>query len=245
MNCVYTLCEIRPMETMGDRLKSAREKLYPSARKAATKHNWPPSTYAAHENGQNEFGPEEARRYSKAFKTKASWLLTGESEPGIAAVEAEQPYDDRPDGGIVEIDVRAGLGGGGTDEGLGTRVQGDYADPVKPEAWRFPARFMREEIRAPESRVIVIETTGDSMTPTILSGDRVIVDTGHTIPSPDGIYAIRDQYGFIVVKRLQVLRKEGRRAIRIISDNTSHHAEDVGEDEIEIVGRVLWSLKRL
>ncbi len=104
---------------------------------------------------------------------------------------------------------------------------------------------MREEIRAPESRVIIIETQGDSMSPTILSGDRVIVDAGHKLPSPDGIYAIRDQFGFIVVKRLQVMRQGGKRTIRIISDNRSHDPEDVGEDEIDIVGRVLWALKRL
>ena len=33
--------------------------------------------------------------------------------------------------------------------------------------------------------------------------------------------------------------------IRIISDNKSHDPEDVGIDEISIVGRVLWGLKRL
>lgn len=153
--------------------------------------------------------------------------------------------EDRPRDGIVEIDVRAGLGGGGTTEGREVRHDGNYADPVKSEAWHFPSRFMREEVRAPENRVIVIETEGDSMSPTILSGDRVIVDTGHRLPSPDGIYAIRDRYGAIVVKRLQVLRRGDPPVIRIISDNKAHDPEDVGADEIAIVGRVLWGLKRL
>lgn len=152
---------------------------------------------------------------------------------------------DRPADGILEIDVRAGLGAGGTTEGREVRHDGDHADPVKSESWRFPSRFMREEIRAPENRVIILETEGDSMSPTILSGDRVIVDTGHRLPSPDGIYAVRDRYGSIVVKRLQALRRGDPPLIRIISDNKSHDAEDVGADEIAIVGRVLWSLKRL
>lgn len=146
--------------------------------------------------------------------------------------------------GIVEFDVRAGLGGGGTMEGREVKVDGDFADPVKDEAWQFPARFIREELRAVEMNLRVIETQGDSMAPTILSGDRVIVDTGHRVPSPDGIYALRDQFGFIVVKRLQVMRSKPP-VIRIISDNKAHDAEDVGADDIAIVGRVLWGLKRL
>lgn len=151
----------------------------------------------------------------------------------------------RPASGILEIDVRAGMGGGGSVEGREVVHNGRYSDPVKEEAWHFPARFLREELRAPESRVQILETQGDSMAPTILSGDRVIIDTGHRLPSPDGIYAIRDRFGAIVVKRLQVLRRGEPPTIRVISDNKAHDSEDVGADEIHIVGRVLWGLKRL
>ncbi|WP_083909486.1 LexA family transcriptional regulator [Rhodopseudomonas sp. B29] len=166
-----------------------------------------------------------------------------QAEFGYSA--AGDANNQRPQNGILEIDVRAGMGGGGTVDGREVVHNGDYADPVKEEAWHFPARFLREEIRAPESRVQILETQGDSMSPTILSGDRVIIDTGHRLPSPDGIYAIRDQFGAIVVKRLQVLRRGDRPTIRIISDNKAHDSEDVDADEIHIVGRVLWGLKRL
>lgn len=243
MQRVYTLCEIPPMGDMGDRLRQARERLFRSARQAAIRHHWPPSTYSAHENGQNDYGPDDAQKYAKAFKTKASWLLTGEGEPGWPKARIDDPdYVPPPAAGILEIDVRAGMGGGGTAADRGVLHNGEYSDPVKEEAWHFPARFMREEVRAPESRVIVLETQGDSMAPTLLSGDRVVVDTGHTVPSPDGIYAVRDQYGYIVVKRLQTMRG-GR--IRVISDNKAHDPEDVGHEDIAIVGRVLWGLKRL
>ena len=146
--------------------------------------------------------------------------------------------------GVPEIDIRAGMGGGGTMEGREVRLDGEYADPVKEEPWQFPARFVREEIRASEKNLRVMETYGDSMSPTLLSGDRVIVDTGHKLPSPDGIYALRDQFGFIVVKRLQVMRTMPP-TIRVISDNKSHDPEDVRVDDIAIVGRVLWAVKRL
>lgn len=163
-------------------------------------------------------------------------------------LDAEGAFDDhpRPIDGILEIDVRAGLGAGGTTDGREVRHDGNHADPVKPESWHFPAQFMREEVRAPESQVIILETEGDSMSPTILSGDRVVVNTAHRVPSPDGIYAIRDRFGSIIVKRLQLLRSRGETpTIRIISDNKAHDPEDVSADEISIVGRVLWGLKRL
>lgn len=39
---------------------------------------WKVSTYAAHENGQNEFDPATAREYAKAFGFEPLWLLLGE-----------------------------------------------------------------------------------------------------------------------------------------------------------------------
>lgn len=152
---------------------------------------------------------------------------------------AEIPAD-----GILELDYRGGLGGGGV-ASREVRRAGDHADPVKPEAWHFPAAFMREELRAPASRLVIIETQGDSMAPTIAPGERVVVDTGHKIPSPDGIYALRDRFGAVVVKRVQVpLRRGEPETIKIISDNKAHGDEDVGPDEIDIIGRVVCALRR-
>jgi transcriptional regulator with XRE-family HTH domain len=66
-------------ETMGERLKSARIAVgITSARKAAKRFSWTVSTYAAHENGQNNFDSETAAIYAKAYNVSASWLLTGE-----------------------------------------------------------------------------------------------------------------------------------------------------------------------
>jgi phage repressor protein C with HTH and peptisase S24 domain len=75
-------------QDMGERLRSARFSAgFNSARSAAIKFGWTPSTYAAHENGQNEFDPERAAIYAKAFKVSPGWLLTGEGErnrtPGL------------------------------------------------------------------------------------------------------------------------------------------------------------------
>lgn len=191
--------------------------------------------------------PKKLREIARALSTTEDYLLGKTKDPRDPDLDPETDFDTvpRPISGILEIDVRAGLGGGGTTEGREVRHDGDHSDPVKPEAWKFPARFMREELRANESQVIILETDGDSMEPTIGSGERIIVHTGMRTPSPDGIFALRDTFGNIIAKRVQVLRKGDPPRVLIISDNKSHPTEEVGLDEINIVGRVLWGLKRL
>ena len=144
---------------------------------------------------------------------------------------------------IREIDVRVGLGGGGYAD-REVRRDGNHADPVKEEAWSFPISFIREELRAAAARIVIFETQGDSMLPTLSPGERVLVDTGHKVPSPDGIYALRDSYGSLIVKRLQTLRRGEPPRLMVLSDNPAHAPEEVGADEIEIVGRVVCSLRR-
>jgi phage repressor protein C with HTH and peptisase S24 domain len=80
------------------------------------------------------------------------------------------------------------------------------------------------------------------MAPTVMSGDRVVIDTGHKTQTPDGLYAIRDTFENIVVKRLQAVRSAKPR-VRIISDNPNHAAEEVPLHELEIFGKVLCCLK--
>ena len=69
-----------------------------------------------------------------------------------------------------------------------------HADPLKSEGWLFPAELRARAIAHLAGRLLVLDTNGDSMAPTIVSGDRVIVDTGHKTPTPDGLYAIRDTF---------------------------------------------------
>ena len=235
---------------LGARIAAAREQAGLSQTDLAKAFGLTRSSVSQWEGELTEPTPANLRAIAMRCRVDYDWLATGRGDPEFEDtpyVNEGETFDQQATvpGGIKEIDVRAGLGGGGEVQPHQALQLGEVLTPVKDEAWRFPNRFMREEIRAPESRVIILETQGDSMAPTILSGDRVIVDTGHKLPSPDGIYAVRDRYGSIVVKRLQVLRKGNPPVIRIISDNKAHDAEDVGADEIAIVGRVLWGLKRL
>ena len=122
------------------------------------------------------------------------------------------------------IDIRAGMGGGGV-AAREVRKDGNRADPIKSEGWQFPMSFVRDQFHTAAPDLLVLDTNGDSMAPTILSGERVVVDTGHKTPTPDGLYAIRDTFGSIVVKRLQVMRSTRPTRVKIISDNSNHSDE--------------------
>jgi len=153
----------------------------------------------------------------------------------------EEPLGPSP-GQVAELDTRAGLGGGGV-PAREVRKDGKHADPVKSEGWVFPPSFVREQLHTSAARLLVLDTAGDSMAPTLMSGDRVIVDSGHKTPTPDGLYAIRDAFEGIVIKRLQVVRSAAKPRVKIISDNPIHAAEEVPLNELEIVGKVLCGLK--
>ena len=66
---------------------------YRSARSAAIKFGWSPSTYASHENGQTPVPIDAAFIYGKAFKTNAAWILlgVGPRQESIDAMLADQP----------------------------------------------------------------------------------------------------------------------------------------------------------
>jgi transcriptional regulator with XRE-family HTH domain len=147
-----------------------------------------------------------------------------------------------PRGQIPELDTRAGLGGGGV-PAREVRKEGRHTDPLKAEGWVFPASFVREQLHSAPAQLLVLDTSGDSMAPTILSGERVVVDTGHKTPTPDGLYAIRDTFGSIVVKRLQVMRNTKPTKVKIISDNPNHNNEETPLGDLEVVGKVLSCLK--
>jgi phage repressor protein C with HTH and peptisase S24 domain len=111
------------------------------------------------------------------------------------------------------------------------------------ERWGFPENFVREQLHSLPERLVVIESEGDSMAPTIASGERVIVDVEHKTPSPDGLYALRDPFGSIIIRRLRLLRSSKPTRVKVISDNPKSLSEEASVDEIEIFGKVLCCFK--
>jgi phage repressor protein C with HTH and peptisase S24 domain len=84
----------------------------------------------------------------------------------------------------------------------------------------------------------LIRVRGDSMEPTLRSGDIVLVDHSRNYVDPHGgIYAVALQED-IMLKRLQAIYPSNR--IRIISDNSKYDPTEVDPDNLKINGKVIW-----
>lgn len=162
-------------------------------------------------------------------------------DPDWGVVESDGSESGDPSGrGIREISANGGLGGGQTPPiayaAHGSEVQ--IVDSFKPQPWIFPDRIIREGFGVSAEKIIAVATSGDSMHPTISHGSVVFVDTRDTRIKPQELYALRDVYGEIIVKRLDVFKRDSEWWVRIQSDNPATKARDEPLDEVTIIGRV-------
>ena len=151
------------------------------------------------------------------------------------------PANDLPLG-VPEIDVRAGAGDG-AGEGLVDYEGGEPADAVAA-VWQLPPDYLRSELRVRRDQARIVEVFGDSMSPTLVSGDRVMLNLADVKPSPPGIFAVWDGLG-VVVKRLDYIPGSEPPTIKLISDNPHHAEYERTADEVRIIGRVMWVARRL
>lgn len=148
---------------------------------------------------------------------------------------------------IPEVDVYGGCGCAeearvfNTTDQFGNTIQ---VDNIR-HTWQIPSEYL-SEIKVQNSSVYIIEALGDSMYPTIASGDKVIIDTSPKgkRPSPAGIFAIWDGVG-IAIKRLEIIPNSEPATLKIISDNPKHSTYERTVDECIIIGRAAGLIKRL
>ena len=143
-------------------------------------------------------------------------------------------------GEIVERDVVAGLGIGGD---VGTVVvDGVVQDDVRG-IWRLPPDFIRTELRSRETDLDFITVEGDSMAPTLLPGDKVLISRAYGRAS-DGVFVIHDGLG-PSVKRLEVLTGTNPLQIRILADNPHHTPREIFAEDLQLIGRVIGRFTRM
>ncbi|PST19298.1 phage repressor protein [Rhizobium sp. JAB6] len=259
-------------KSMGERLRAAREAAnYPSATKAAEALGVSLSTYRAHENGQNEFSAEVANRYAKKFGTTAAYLLTGEgvrkterpapnivmsfdpdeqdhdgfAESGDELSYSREHWKPQIQGATPEVDVKLGAGSGIVGEVINLPVgSGNVAGHKIVAEWLIPTGYLRNEAKASPNHTIIMEVVGDSMQPTYMPGDRVIVDLSQNQMTTDTVYAISDGYTEPQIKRLQRVPFSRPSEVKIISDNPALETFTVELDRLTIIGRICGHIAR-
>lgn len=158
-------------------------------------------------------------------------------------VSTLRPFSGEVPGSSPDIDISAGAGPGGL-PAPAVLPSGEVvysADAVRGEIL-MPDYLLSEFTRAKAPRVHWIKVRGDSMEPTLLPGERVMVDTTDQRFGQGGVFVIRDPDGEILVKRLRKL-KDGE--IELVSDNPKQPPIVHRADEIGILGRVVGRLARM
>jgi phage repressor protein C with HTH and peptisase S24 domain len=143
-------------------------------------------------------------------------------------------------GEVVERNATAGMGYGGQVPGV--VIDGKEVDDVRA-VWRLPPDFLHTELRAREADVDFLPVDGDSMIPTLLPGDRVLVNRKINAPG-DGLYVIHDGIG-PQVKRLETVKGSDPVRVRILSDNPMHKGDEVLASDLPVLGRVICKVTRL
>ena len=104
-------------------------------------------------------------------------------------------------------------------------------------------RSWLKTVASSESACVLMEIDGDSMRPTLESGDMVLVDQGRQDLISDGIYAFGEG-DVINIKRLQRVYPN----VRIVSDNPDRElypSREIEPSSIRIIGRVIWFARQL
>jgi Peptidase S24-like len=93
------------------------------------------------------------------------------------------------------------------------------------------------------AKLSLIRVMGDSMAPTLIDGDDIMVDAGAAqSPLRDGIHVIRMD-DVLMVKRLA--RGPGGR-VSVLSDNLAYTDwPDIDGKDVTVIGRVVWTGRRL
>lgn len=106
----------------------------------------------------------------------------------------------------------------------------------------FDEKWLRKQGLEP-AQLSLIRVKGDSMAPTLSDGDDIMVDkSAATAPLRDGIHVIRMD-DVLMVKRL-LRGPAGKLSVR--SDNPAYPGwDDIDAGSVAIIGRVVWTGRRL
>lgn len=221
---------------------------------------------------KNYIGPDLTEKLVKAIVGRGNppidasevWALCRPTlrGPVISSYDPDDPdghsHDDDEDvysrefwtphitGALPEIDVKLGAGEGSVGEVINLPVGKENISGHRVVAeWLIPLDYLRNEAKAAASHTVVMEIVGDSMQPTFLPGDRVIVDLSQTEFLHDGVYAFSDGLSPPQVKKIQRVPFTNPPEVRIVSDNTTgYETFQVELSRVHIIGRICGHVSR-
>lgn len=136
---------------------------------------------------------------------------------------------------IPEVEVEASAGPGAfAEEHVTERAH-----------WFLPEGMVRYEGNAEPGDLRLLRVRGESMEPELFDGDRLVVDTARARPVSGEMCVLWDGTG-TVVKRIEYLPKPGGPSrLRLKSANPLYADYDCLVQDIHLVGRVVWSIRKV
>lgn len=113
------------------------------------------------------------------------------------------------------------------------------ASEVPFDSFRFSQRWLREQ-GLEDAQLSAISVDGDSMEPMLRDGDEILVDCAPR-QFRDGVHVVR-LGECLMVKRVA---SAGQGRLTLLSQNLAYPPVEVAQDEVEIIGRVVWKGGRI
>jgi phage repressor protein C with HTH and peptisase S24 domain len=167
-------------------------------------------------------------RVAEVLKVDVDWLISGNGR-----VDGEMPVPLTEEEDFVPIRLaapRPSMGGGAIV---------DEHDEDTDRTYQFRRSWIEQRMGVRPSSLRLLHVEGDSMAPSLQSGDMVLVDMTRRVPNPPGIFVLKDGHG-LVAKRIEAVPNCDPPRIRIISDNPMYSPYEQLLEMVNIVGRVRW-----
>lgn len=171
---------------------------------------------------------------------------TEDLEPNNVVAYSRESWRPNIPGAVPEIDMKLGAGSGTVSGEVINMPLGKgtiSAHPVVAE-WVFPDAYLEHELKVRRSNIIVEEIIGDSMIPTYMPGEKVVIDISQNTLKSDTVYAISDGFSEPQIKRLQRVPFSNPPQVIIISDNPNLERFTVELERLIIIGRIVGAVSK-
>ena len=179
-------------------------------------------------------GFQDSEALAVLLKCDPAALRHAERPPHKTAPRRPRPraHPDAPLVPVPEMEVEAAAGGGA--------VAGEFVE--EKTRWYLPEAMVRHEGDADPKTLRILRVRGDSMEPEMREGDRLLVDTARRRPATGELFVLFDGTG-LVVKRVEMVPGDER--LRLLSANPAYGPYTALGEEVHVVGKVVWVLRRM
>ena len=164
------------------------------------------------------------------YQIDLTWLVTGEQSSNTQATS----FGNRSNlvyAPIFDVDASAGFG---------AEVTSETVD----EYFAFNKSWLSKQLGVSSENLLFVNISGDSMEPTLLDGDQVLVDMTQQKVHSEGLFLLQTDTG-LMAKRLKI---NVQNTLQVTSDNPQYPNWEIRLEEQEfnpVSGKVVWSARKL